>query len=88
MDGTQLVQTFDLTLGDTFNILNCSKHNGLLTKTNPSRDQIVILQDSVKILQKNAYLVRSAREIAILQNSCKFVPVELSSYWLSFMQHN
>ena len=25
--------------------------------------------------------------MVILQDSCKFVPVELSSYWLSFMQH-
>ena len=72
----------------------------------PSRDQMVILQDSARILQKlpilqdlaekwlscktwqkNGYLARSARKMVILQDSCKFVPVELSSYWLSFMQN-
>ena len=72
----------------------------------PSRDQMVILQDSARILQKlsilhdlaekwlsckicqkNGYLARSARKMVILQDSCKFVPVELSSYWLLFMQH-
>ena len=26
-------------------------------------------------------------KMIILQDSCKFFPVELSSYWLSFMQH-
>ena len=43
-------------------------------KDNPSRDQMVILQDS-------------AKKMVILQDTCKFVPVELSSYWLSFMPH-
>ena len=71
-----------------------------------SRDQMVILQDSARILQKlpilqdlaekwlscktwqkNGYIARSARKMVILQDSGKFVPVELSSYWLSFMQN-
>ena len=55
--------------------------------------KLPILQDlaekwlSCKTWPKNGYLARSARKMVILQDSCKFVPVELSSYWLSFMQN-
>ena len=42
---------------------------------------------SCKNCQKNGYLARSARKMVILQDSCKFVPVELSSYWLPFNYH-
>ena len=87
-----LDENFALQFWNSFCVSNYPK----LPKNYPSRDQMVILQDSARILQKllsckicqkNGYLARSARKMAILQDSCKFVPVELSSYWLPFMQH-
>ena len=68
----------------------------------PSWVQMVISQDSARFLQKLPILqdlaekwqsFKTWQKMVILQHLpeklvyCKFVPVELSSNWLSFMQH-